>query len=327
MFINKIKNKVHAIIYWQSNIGEIVNKFYDLKIFYKYYFTERKLKSKKNYQAFLTKQYHIVEKGLSLPEPRKGFGKPKIKLLITKSLEYQKKFGWDILINNIQGALNQYLERNYELEVNDSDFYLFIKRYLTITNGISNGGVKKMNVNALKETVNINYEKFVKSRTSVRNFSKEEIFDSEIFKAVEMARFTPSVCNRQSWKLYYFKDEKTKKELLNLQGGNSGFTDSINKLLIVTTDVRCFTKLESNQVYTDGGLFSMNLLLSLHSLEIGSCCLNTCVPYTVEKKIKLIGKIPEYERLIMMVGIGKLNSDFEVAISDKLQPQEIIIIN
>jgi nitroreductase len=326
-FINKLKSKVHAIIFWQTNIGELLNNIYDLRLFLKYRFTERKLKSKTNYQAFLTKQYHIIEKGLALPESRKAFGKPKIKLLIYKSLEYLDKFGYDILISNIQGSLKQYLDRNNELKIEDLDFYNFISEFLINSNTESNGGVKMINLNELKQCINIDYEGFVKSRTSVRNFSKEDILDSEIIKAVEIARFTPSVCNRQSWKVYYFKDEIIKKRLLNLQGGNNGFTDSINKLLIIATDVRRFTKLESNQIYTDGGLFAMNLLLSLHSQGIGSCCLNTCVPFTVEKEIKLIARIPDSEKLIMMIGIGKFKLDFEVAISNKLLPEEIIVFN
>lgn len=326
-FLEKIKNKIHAIIYWQTNLGELVNKVYDLKVFYKYYFTEQKLKSKTNYQAFLTKQYHIVEKGLALPISRKGFGKPKIEMLINKSIEYQNKYGRDILINNIHGTLRQYLNRNNELKTKDYEFYNFIYDFLINSSEITNGGVKKINFKDLSKTIDIDYESFVKSRTSVRNFSKEEILDSEIFKAVDIAKFTPSVCNRQSWKVHYFKDEKTKLKLLNLQGGNAGFTDSINKLLIITTDVSRFTKLESNQIFIDGGLFSMNILLSLHSQGIASCCLNTCVPYLIEKKIKSIGDIPECERLIMMIGIGKFKPDFEVAISDKLTSQEIIVIN
>lgn len=326
-FLNRVKNKVHAIIYWQTNIGELVNKIYDLRIFYKYYFTEQKLKNKTNYQAFLTKQYHIIEKGLALPETRKAFGKPKIELLIIKSIEYKNKFGRDALISNIEATLSQYLDRNKELKTEDSAFYNFISEFLTNSSAEKNGGVKRILSEDIKKIISIDYEGFVKSRTSVRNFSKEEVLDSEIIEAIDIARFTPSVCNRQSWKVHYFKEEATKKRLLKLQGGNGGFTDSINKLLIVTTDVSRFTKLESNQVFTDGGLFSMNLLLALHSLGIGSCCLNTCVPYSIEKEIKSIGKIPDSERLIMMIGIGKLKQDFEVAISNKLLPQEMLVIN
>jgi hypothetical protein len=53
--------------------------------------------------------------------------------------------------------------------------------------------------------------------------------------------------------VHYYKDRDIKNSLLKLQGGNGGFTDSINQLLIVTSEVRRFIKLESYQVYVDGG--------------------------------------------------------------------------
>ena len=111
--------------------------------------------------------------------------------------------------------------------------------------------------------------------------------------------------------------------ILNLQNGNNGFTETINKLLIITADTKKFTKLESNQVFVDGGLFAMNLLLALHAQNIASCCLNTCLPYVDEKKIKRIGNIPNSERLIMMIGIGKQKDSFEVAISERVAVEQI----
>jgi nitroreductase len=322
--INKIRAKLYALVFWQTRLGEIANKIYDLKLFFFYSFTENKLNNKENLQAFLTKQYHIIEKGLALPESRSGFGKLKIKVLITRSEEYEKLYGKDRIIQNIKETLKQYLERNEQLKKKDYPFYLLISNFLFDVNDSKKGGVKKVSLNEIKKSISIDFESFVKTRTSVRDYSTEDILESEVFKAVEMARYTPSVCNRQSWKVHYFKNKNLKNQLLKLQGGNGGFTDSINQLLIITTDVRRFTKYEGNQIFIDGGLFAMNLILSLHAQVIGTCCLNTCLPYIVENKIKKIGKIAESERLIMMIGIGKLKENFEVAISDKITVEEIL---
>ncbi len=326
--IGRLKGKLHAFIFWQTRLGEIANKINDLKLFYKYSFTEKKIKSKESYVAFLTKQYHIVEKGLALPDPRKGFGKPKILLLINKSKEYLSLYEEDKLINNIKETLQQYLIRNPQLKVVDQSYYStifdFIKSNISVDN---RGGVKSLSLNEINNYTNINFDDFIKSRTSVRNFSKESVLKEDVEKAVDLARFTPSVCNRQSWKVYYFRNKELKNKLLKLQGGNNGFTESINQVLIVTVDTRKFTQLESNQMFVDGGLFAMNLLLGLHAQQIASCCLNTCVPYTVENKIKDLAKIPESERLIMMIGIGKFKDNFEVAISDRKLKEELLVHN
>jgi nitroreductase len=124
--------------------------------------------------------------------------------------------------------------------------------------------------------------------------------------------------------VHYYENEEDKKQLLKLQNGNSGFSESINKLLIITTDTKNFTKLEGNQVFIDGGMFAMSLVYALHAEGIASCCLNTCVPYVDEKKIKRIGNIPTSERLIMMVGIGKYKENFKVAISNRIATKEIL---
>src|SRR5690606_37542352 len=113
------------------------------------------------------------------------------------------------------------------------------------------------------------FESFVRSRTSVRDFKDEMLRIQDIERAVDIARNAPSVCNRQNWRLHYFDNESLKNKLLDLQHGNTGFRDSIKGLFIVTMDIKGFTIMEQNQVFVDGGLISMNLVLSLHSLGIG----------------------------------------------------------
>jgi hypothetical protein len=68
----------------------------------------------------------------------------------------------------------------------------------------------------------------------------------------------------------------------------------------------------------------MNVLLSLHSLKLGSCCLNTCLSYVDENNVKRVGEIPHSERLIMMIGVGSLKDKYEVAYSKKYNEQELI---
>jgi nitroreductase len=189
------------------------------------------------------------------------------------------------------------------------------------------GGTAIVKNEDLRKITAIDFKSFVKSRFSVRDFSTEELEISKIQEAIDIAKHAPSVCNRQSWKAHVFKNKEEILALLKLQGGNNGFSESINKLIIITTDARAFTKMESNQIFIDGGLFSMNVVLALHSLNIGACCLNTCFPYTVEKQVKRIGSICPNERLIMMMGVGNLKAEYKVAISQKKNITELIQIH
>jgi nitroreductase len=323
--IERIKEKLYALIFWQTRIGEVFNKVYDLSIFLKNSFTENRFKNKENRQAFLTKQYHIIEKGLALPKPRPFFGKPKIIKLIAVAKDYKNDFGTDRIIKNIQDTLSVYLERNIGLVDNDRDFHELISNFISGNTSIQIGGVKKVEIIELDKAIDINFDAFIKSRSSVRFFSEYDVDKKDLFKAIEMARYAPSVCNRQSWKVHHFVNRETMNTLLSLQNGNNGFTQSINQLLIVTGDTKKFTKLESNQVFVDGGLFAMSLLLALHSKKIASCCLNTCLPYIDEVAIKKIGVIPSSERLIMMIGIGNYKNTTEVAISDRMPVEELLL--
>lgn len=327
--LKKIKGKLYALFFWQSNIGEYFNIIYDLRIFLKNSFTVNGLNNKGNYEAFLTKQYHIIEKGLSLPNPRKSFGIEKIKVLIEKTNNYIIKYGENNLTKSIKDTLIIYLDRNSSLKSDNSIFYSLVNNFVGENKLYTDylGGVKKITKNNIFKAIDLDIESFFKTRTSVRNFAIDEVWDNEVIKAVEIAKSTPSVCNRQSWRVHYFKDKEVKNQLLKIQNGSNGFVESINKLIIVTTDTRRFTKLERNQVFIDGGMFAMSLVLGLHAQGIASCCLNTCLPYVDENKIKHIGKIPKFERLIMMVGVGKYKDSFEVAVSNRLDVKDIITIN
>lgn len=320
--------KVHALIFWQTSLGDLANNMYGLKLFYRYSFKKNRFKSKESEIAFLTKQYHIVEKGLALPNPRLGFGKEKINLLLDKSKKYEAKHGEDKLVTSIKNCLSEYLEFNKTNNIKiEGPYFNSIIEFIGTSKQQQQGGTISINKNELKEIMTIPFEDFVKSRFSIRDFDAEDVDLEVIKKAVNIAKHAPSVCNRQSWKAHVYTKETQILPLLKVQGGNNGFTQSINKLIIVTTDIKAFTTLESNQLFIDGGLFSMNLVLALHSQGIGACCLNTCFPLTSEKKVKQIGSIKENERLIMMIGIGNLKDNYKVAISKKKDLNEIININ
>lgn len=328
--INKwFDNRYHGIIFGRTRMGEFLNAIYSLRLFLKYSFLTARLPERDNHRAFLIKQYHIVEKGLAMPHPKENFGIPKIKLLLSKLKTYEEKYGFDEELSSpVRNCIKEYLAANPNLDQVDSNFKEQLQQLLlSFDFKQTEGGTKTFNYEDLKNYTDFDFENFLKSRSSVRNFKNEPLKHSDIRQAVHLARHAPSVCNRQNWQLHFYSEEKLRTDLLNLQHGNGGFTDSIQGVFVVTTNIKGFTKMEQNQVFVDGGLISMNLVLSLHHLGIGSCCLNTCFPYTREKKIKKLGNIPESERLIMMIGVGYWKEEFKVAYSKKKEVDEILRIH
>jgi len=138
---------------------------------------------------------------------------------------------------------------------------------------------------------------------------------------------TPSVCNRQGWTVHYYRSKEEIRSLLSYQNGNAGFTDSINKLLIVTGNTKAFTRNEYNQLYIDGGLLSMNIMFAVHSAGLGSCPLNTCMPFYKERALKVSAGIPKHEKIIMMIAVGNLKDTFSVSQSEKYRLNDVLRVH
>ncbi len=324
--INRIKNKIYALLFWQTSIGEYFNKMYDLNTFFKYSFNVNKTISKQSEVATLTKEYHIVEKGLALPKTRVEFGKEKITKLIQKATEYQKAHGDDYLITAIQSCLVEYYQFNKENQVDlNSAFFKSIHQFVNNQSISDFGGTKEVTKSEIIEATNFDYHRFVTTRSSIRDFDSSEIDLTQLQEAISLARHTPSVCNRQSWRAHLYTDKQKVLQVLQFQNGHAGFKESIKAIFVITTDVAMFTKLETNQIFIDGGLFAMSVMNALHSKQIGSCPLNTCLPFVDEIKLKKTVAIPPNERVIMMIGIGNLKEKYKVAKSFKRDLEQILI--
>ena len=325
-FINKIKRKAYGALFNRSPLGEILTAFYSFYLHLIYSFRDdRPGVEKKRLEYYLVKHCHIVEKGLSLPSPRKAFGQPKIKTLIKRVGEYEKLYGNDDIGLMVRDTLRQYISfHSDDLGVLPEDFLQILEKFIEEKPFRNKGGLKRLVKAEIPNLGVVPFEEFLKSRHSIRNFSKKPVETSVLIKAISIARNTPSVCNRQGWLVHCYQDKHKISELLSFQNGNAGFGDSIDKLLIVTASVKAFTRHEHNQLFIDGGLYSMNLMLALHAVGLGSCPLNTCMPWLKENQLKKQAGIEKHERLIMMIAVGNLLDKFDVAQSEKYPVEKIL---
>ena len=129
---------------------------------------------------------------------------------------------------------------------------------------------------------------------------------------------SPSVCNRQSARLYLVEDNLKKQNILKLQSGNRGFGDKADKILIVGVDLNCFLSAgERYQGWIDGGLFSMSLIYALHSFGLGTCCLNWSKESNIDKQLKKEAELPKNILVIMLIAVGHIPNDLKVAQSNR----------
>lgn len=318
-------------------IGKYYNKYllkrnykFDMKKYLKYSFDFGVEKTKRHYEADLIFYYHKIEKALSLPNPRVGFGKSVIEELIKKLEHYTHHYGWDEVSLISLNTLEAYYKFNKENNVDLPDLLNTIKTFkknIESNNQVNSGGVIEINRNDIAKMSNINFKDFVYSRYSIRNFAPGEVSLDLIEEAVYIAQKTPSVCNRQSARVYVYSDENIKKEVLKYQNGNAGFGEHADKILIVTEDLRDFRgAIERNQCFIDGGLYSMTLLYALHSLGVGACPLNLCLNYKTELKLKEVAKIDDHEALIMMIVVGNIPEKLKVAASPRRKVEDVMTV-
>lgn len=274
---------------------------------------------------YLIKHCHIVEKGMALPKPRDAFGQPKIKVLIARTKIYESLGGQEVG-QIVRDTLRQYRElHSGKEELFGPGFIDELDAFINIADSKGKGGLKWLNKKQWDNWSVEKFNEFLSFRHSVRDFDNTPVEPILLKSAIAASLKAPSVCNRQGWFIHYYDDKSKMKELLSYQNGNAGFTECIDKLIIVTGNLKAFTRHEHNQLFVDGGLVSMNLMLAIHSAGLGSCPLNTCMPYTKEKSLMLAAGIPENERLIMMIAVGNLKDKFSVAQSEKYGLNDVLI--
>ncbi len=276
--------------------------------------------------------YHSLEKGMSMPEPKPGYGQEKANEILT---QVRTLLGLNCTNTQIESALHvlaAYTSFNEELGVLLPDIkkevHNLLGEYRTrhlVPNQQAGGGRKLVRKEDLARLQSIDFKSFVFNRHSIRSFTDENIPIELITEAVLIAQKSPSVCNRQSSRVHVFKNGENAKEILKLQNGNKGFGHTANKILVVTSNLSSFLAVgERNQTWVDGGLFAMTLIYALHSLGLGTCCLNWSKEMEDDLALRKIADIPEQENIIMLIAVGCLPDELYIPWSYRSPIEEII---
>jgi len=290
--------------------------------------------SRENLRALITMDYHRIEKGLALRDPRVGFGEWFLPRLLSNLQTYHAAYGPDRILLVALNALAAYVRFN---EANDYQQPAVREGLNTLLRRVGDapelceggeGGIRRLSGQEVKANACRDLDAFFRSRHSVRHFGDSPLPREIVEKAVSLAVYSPSVCNRESWRVHVFSDPESKSSVLRHQSGNRGFGDQAAHVLIVTTDIQCFASIgERNQSWIDGGMFAMSLIWALHSLGVGTCCLNFCVEKETDAALRACADIPDSQVVIMMVAVGPLPDEFAVAQSPRRALDEVIVFH
>ena len=282
-------------------------------------------------QRDLTLLYHIVEKGLTMPVPRPGFGK-KVVLDLCCVIEQHEKM--NLSVNNMEfcqsvSVLREYSEFHKKIsfaldaEVNEN-----LSRILNKFKHIY--GVEQLQLSKTDyfKDIHKSFDIFSRSRYSVRNYTNEQIPLSVLYDCIELAQKSPSFCNRQPTRVHIVKSTVQKQDILELQNGNRGFGHLAETLLVITSVISTTKDIhERNENHLNGGIFIMTLLNALHFNRIGACSLNWSVSNDKDEKLRKLINIPENEVILMIISCGFLPDEISLASSPRKTAREISTVH
>lgn len=326
--LSKFKRKIGSIlmrlIFPHSEISmekRFIKEAYHFYLFLsKYNASHHTDEDMEKMQYTLLRENHVIEKGMSMRNPRKGFGQKKVASLLNRLQKYFELYSdrdKDFLKYPLS-TIKQYIEyteaNGIKVDGIKSEFNK-LSEHFKPSEIQSKAGIQDVSKESILARCNSNFESLLFSRHSIRYFSKEPVEKNVIIKALELAQRTPSACNRQGWKTHVFTDDKS-VDLMNWQGGCHGFENELRYSILVTANLKAFLYYEVHQAYVDGGLYAMNLINALHSLGLGCIPLSCGFEYEKLQGLEKFG-IPENEVPIVIIAFGNLQDKFRVAVSTR----------
>lgn len=275
-------------------------------------------------ESDLIKHYHVLEKGLAMGEFRSRAGTDVLERLIELISLWRQHGGETDAFHYLASlaVINAYHHRHQALGIDVSDI-IPVGLVKQTDCGFPTAGSKAPLPASPEELAA--FDHIALSRHSVRHFDPQRRPDPRsIEDAVQIALSTPSVCNRQTWRIHLYEGTRA-QEVLSHQNGNRGFGHLIPTVAVITSDMRLFGGgVERYQAWIEGGMFAMNFLLALHARGLASVALNWSRLNRDVDALLACASIPDHERITMLIGIGHAAAGHQVACSPRSPVDQFI---
>ena len=275
--------------------------------------------------ATLNIMSHVLEKGITMPNRRYGFGYERVKeILILCNAIIQKYGAESVELQSTIADLKQYLdihnEANFQLPVEIAEGIKVLLPYLRI---MDDGNCYITTKSEFFKKTN-DFAEFAMSRHSVRWYCNTPVEERKLFAAIELAQTAPSACNRQATRVKVISSPELKRMCCSMQNGNRGFGDKADKWLLITSELGDWSHNYRFDPYLDAGIFTMNLLYSLHYYGIVACPLNAHLTTSQRDELQRRLGYPESEVPVVFITIGNPVDEFMVPRSRRLKIKDII---
>ncbi|KRA25695.1 hypothetical protein ASD65_15640 [Microbacterium sp. Root61] len=266
---------------------------------------------------------HALEKGLAQTDDwRPGRGRKALRNLNDALVVYTQR-GFDESSFAFTQGLS-ILQRYRERHATHEDAIGFLAEivdpaFLTPPSAASYGaaGVKSVRRADKASNATKGFFDLAQGRSSVRDFSGAPIATEQVTNALRNAEKTPSVCNRQGWRVYWTEDKDLARQVLTHQRGFS-YRQMPEVLLAVTVSNSVFiSPVERNQGFIDGGLYAMSVLYGLEAEGLAAVPLNACLYARDRDAVQRLLSIDPSEEIIMFIAIGDHPEETIVPVSDR----------
>ena len=277
--------------------------------------------TRENLLSEIIMAYHIVEKGLTMPNRRLAFGKDAIRQLMMLIDKFVDEFSaQEQQVRHAIGVLAAYLKLHVDVGFDfgqDIAYWDGIKTFLHRFGEVEPAVQPHLTREEFYRDKDKPFPSFAAARHTLRNYSEQSLPISRIRQAIELAMTTPSACNRQYWKTYCISSRDIGQKVLDLQEGNRGFGHLADKVLVVTVNLESVGPKERNDLFTNGGMYLMNLCYALFYYEIAHCILNWSKSPEVDAELRSLIKLPNSESVIAILSCGESPDEFDVAASPR----------
>ena len=261
---------------------------------------------------------HRLEKGLTIPSPRKMWGWDKadrlVRLIECCESSFEQKVGISVL--------NHYSEakRTSRFSEDRIKYKNFFQKYVQLLNIAVDdyGGTVNLSIEPDDEEMQNVWDKIVRSRHSIRQFAITPVSQVALERAIDQALACPSACNRQPMHIYIVSKNAKERTI--------GTSDLIaDKNLYITGDINAYGITEFNDWIVSPSIFVGYLSIALHVNGIGSCIMrkDLVVNTDYNRAVRRLCNIPNNEKLILEMAIGNYPDSVVVPVSKRKTPLDI----
>ena len=272
--------------------------------------------------------YHVIEKGLTMPGRRLGFGRDAILSLIDAVEEYESKYGTNSgQVVHAGSCVKEYLDLHEENHYDKSGDVTFWDAVEKFCKGriIDHAQRVECEKKTFFKDISGPFDVFAASRHTVRYFCGKIPSDA-MEKVVSLAMTAPSACNRQYVRVHCVDNPSLRDRILSLQNGNRGFGSTADKLLVITSDLQGLRwHAERNDIYLNAGIFVQNLCYALHFYGFASCILNWSVSPRFDMSVRGLLDVKDSETIVALVACGDMPDKISVAASPRKQLSEVLV--